>query len=184
VYIDSLKDISLSTGPNPKAIQATAREKGSKWAIDSKHKYFTGESFANAAHHTCVLDLVYDEQMRPSQRSGKHEATVMKQPRAELSLAEFRLQMNKRNANIKASISRNMGLSQRMYLLMVPNTAVVGDLIWAMAGGQVLYILRPVSREENQYRFIGECYAHGLMDGEILRRLQLGEAKMDDISLI
>jgi hypothetical protein len=184
VYIDSLKDISLSTGPNLEAIQATAREKGSKWAIDSRNKYFTGESFANAAQHNCVLDLVYDEQMRPSQRGGKRDATFMKRPRAELSLAEFRLQMNMRNAHVRASISRHMGLSQRMYLLMVPITAVVGDLIWAMAGGQVFYILRPVSREKNQYRFIGECYVHGLMDGEILRRLQLGESKMDDISLI
>jgi hypothetical protein len=92
--------------------------------------------------------------------------------------------MNTRNAYARALVSRNFGLSQRMYPLMAPITAVVGDLIWALAGGQVLYILRPVNREKNQYRFIGECYAHGLMDGEILRRLQLREARLDDISLI
>ena len=184
VYIDSLKDIVLETGPNLEAIQATAREKGRKWAVDSKHKYFTGESFSNAIQHSRVLDLVYDEELKPSQRGGKRDAAFMKRPRAELSLAEFRLQMNARNAHARALVSRNLGLSQRMYLLMVPITAVVGDLIWALAGGQVLYILRPVNREKNQYRFIGECYAHGLMDGEILRRLQLEEARMDDISLI
>jgi hypothetical protein len=44
--------------------------------------------------------------------------------------------------------------------------------------------LRPMNREINQYRFIGECYAHGLMDGDIVRRLHLGEARMEDISLI
>jgi hypothetical protein len=184
VYIDFLKDIIPETGPNPEAIQATAREKGRKWAVDSKHKYLTGESFGDAIQHNCVLDLVYDEQLRPSQRGGKRDAAFMKRPRAELSLAEYRLQMNARNAQAKASVSRNLGLSQKMYLLMVPITAVVGDLIWALAGGQVLYTLRLVNREKNQYRFIGECYAHGLMDGEILRRLQLGEARMDDISLI
>jgi hypothetical protein len=184
VYIDSLKDIIPKTGPNPEAIQATAREKGRKWAVDSKHKYFTGESYHTAALHNCVLDLVYDEQVRPSQRGGKRDAAFLERPRAELSLAEFRLRMNMNNAHARAAVSRQMGLSQRMYLLMVPITAIVGDLIWALAGGQVLYVLRPVSREKNQYRFIGECYAHGLMDGEILRRLQLGEARMDDISLI
>jgi hypothetical protein len=173
LYIDSLKEISFSTGTNLEAILATAREKGRKSATDAKNKYFTGESFANAAQHNCVMDLVYDEQTRPSQRGGKRDAIFLKQPRAELSLAEYRLQMNMRNAVTKASISRNTWLSQRMYLLMVPITAVVGDSIWAIAGGQVLYILRPVSRETNQYRFIGECYAHGLMDGEILRRLQM-----------
>ncbi len=184
VYIDLLKDIIPETGPNPEAIQATAREKGRKWAVDSKHKYFTGESFGDAIQHTCVLDLVYDEQLRPSQRGGKRDAAFMKRPHAELSLAEFRLQMNARNALAKASVSRNLGLSQKMCLLMVPITAVVGDLIWALAGGQALYVLRLVNREKNQYRFLGECYGHGLMDGEILRRLKLGEARMDDISLI
>jgi hypothetical protein len=104
----------------------------------------------------------------------------MKRPRAELSPAELRLQINARKAFARALVSRNLGLSQRIYLLMMPITAVVGDLIWALAGGQVLYILRTVNREKNQYRFIGECYTHGVMDGGILRRLQLGEARMDD----
>lgn len=184
VYIDSLKDIIPSTGPNLEAIEAIAREKGRKWAIDSKNEYFTGESYHNAALHNRVLDLVYDEQLRPSQRGGKRDAVFIKRPRAELSPAEYRLQMNMNNAHARAAVSRTMGLSQRMYLLMVPVTAIVGDLIWALAGGQVLYVLRPVNREKNEYRFIGECYAHGLMDGEILKRLQLGEARMDDISLI
>lgn len=48
----------------------------------------------------------------------------------------------------------------------------------------MLHVLRPVNREKNKYRFIGECYAHGLIEGEILKKLQLGEARMDDISLI
>lgn len=78
---------------------------------------------------------------------------------------------------------RDLGLSQKSYLLMIPNTAVVGDMIWALAGGQALYILRSVSPGIKQYRFIGECYAHGLMDGDIVRRLNLGEARMEDISL-
>ena len=75
-------------------------------------------------------------------------------------------------------------LGQKSYLLMIPNTAVVGDLIWALAGGQALYILRPMNPEIKQYRFISECYAHGLMDGDILRRLHLGEVKMEDVSLV
>jgi hypothetical protein len=79
--------------------------------------------------------------------------------------------MNMRTAQMKASTLRDLGLSQKLYLLMVPNTAVVGDVIWALAGGQTLYILRPMNREINQY-------------GEMVRRLHLGEARMEDISLI
>jgi hypothetical protein len=61
---------------------------------------------------------------------------------------------------------------------------MVGDVVWALAGGQVLYMLRPVENVLNKYRFIGECYAHGLMDGEVARWLRIGEARMEDISLI
>ena len=184
VYIDTLKDVVRNTGPDLEVIRAVAREKGRKWAIDSKHKYFTGESYADAINRTTVLDLVYNDLGRPSERGGKLDTAFLRRPRAELSLVEYRYQMNMRTAQTNASKLRDLGLSQKSYLLMIPNTAVVGDLIWALAGGQALYILRPMNPEINQYRFIGECYAHGLMDGEILRRLHLGEARMEDISLI
>lgn len=92
--------------------------------------------------------------------------------------------MNMRLAHVGASTLRDLGLSEKLYLLMIPNTALVGDVIWTLAGGQALYVLRPMNREIKQYRFIGECYANGLIDGEILRRLYLGEARMEDISLI
>jgi hypothetical protein len=184
VYIDILKDIIPNTGPDLEAVRAVAREKGRKWAIDSRHKYFTGESYADAIKRTTVLDLVNDGLGRPSERGGKLDTAFLRKPRAELSLVEYRYQMNMRTAQMKASTLRDLGLSRKLYLLMIPNTAVVGDVIWALAGGQTLYILRPMNREINQYRFIGECYAHGLMDGEIVRRLHLGEARMEDISLI
>lgn len=183
-YIDTLKDVIKNTGPDLEVIRANAKEKGRKWAVDSKHKYFTGESFADAISRTSVLDIIYDELGRPSERGGKADNAFLQRPRAELSLVEYRYQMNMRNARNQACILRGLGMSQKSFLLMVPTTAVVGDLIWALAGGQVLYILRPMNTEMKQYRFIGECYAHGLMDGDILRRLHLGEVRMEDISLI
>jgi hypothetical protein len=183
-YIDSIKDIMPQTGSNLDAIRNVGREMKRKWAIDPHYRYFTGESFSKALQHTFVLDLVYDEETRPSQRGGRLNEELLRRPRAELSLAEFRLQLNIQNALVRASVSRCMGLSQRMYLLMVPITAVLGDLVWALAGGQVLYILRPVYREANQYIVIGECYAHGLMDGEITRMLEAGETRMEDIALV
>ena len=182
VYIDTLKDIIKNTGPDLQVIRAIREEKGSKWAADSKHKYFTDESFGDAIDRTTILDLIYDEQGRPSKRGGKADNAFLDRPRAELSPVEYQNQINMRMAQNQACISRDLGLSQKSYLLMIPNTAVVGDLIWALAGGQVLYILRPIISE--QYTFIGECYAHGLMDGDVLRMLHLGEVRMEDISLI
>ncbi|MCJ1434679.1 hypothetical protein MMC27_004048 [Xylographa pallens] len=184
VYLDVLQDIIKNTGPDLEAIRAVAREQGFKWATASKHKYFTGESYVGAMNRTAVLDLVYDERGRPSERGNKVDYAFLRKPRAELSVTECRYQMNMRSAQVTASALRDLGSSQKLYLLMIPNTAMVGDLIWALAGGQALYILRLMNQEMNQYRFIGECYAHGLMDGEIVRKLNLGEVRMEDISLI
>ena len=185
VYIDVLKDIIRDTGPEDlEARKAVAREKGRKWAIETKSKYFTGEGLTDAINRTFVLDPVYDKLGRPSERGGKLDSAFLRRPRAELNPVEYRYQLNMRTARIKVSSLRDLGLSPKLYLLTIPNTVVVGDVIWALAGGQALYILRPMDREINQYRFIGEFYAHGLMDGEIVRRLRTGEATMEDISLI
>ncbi|KAH7333797.1 hypothetical protein BKA66DRAFT_435785 [Pyrenochaeta sp. MPI-SDFR-AT-0127] len=48
-----------------------------------------------------------------------------------------------------------------------PGFAEIGDLVCVLSGGHVLYVLR----EKNQcslYEFVGECYVHGMMDGEAL----------------
>ncbi|KAH7417000.1 hypothetical protein BKA64DRAFT_285072 [Cadophora sp. MPI-SDFR-AT-0126] len=48
----------------------------------------------------------------------------------------------------------------------------LGDLIVVLFGGEVLFILR--SEGEN-YSLVGECYVHGLMDGEAMAMLASGE---------
>lgn len=46
---------------------------------------------------------------------------------------------------------------------LAPAEAEIGDKIYLLYGGQVLYILR---QAEGRQRLVGECYLHGLMDGE------------------
>ena len=169
VYIDTLIHIMRETGPDLETIRTVARGQGRKWAINSKHKYFTGESFGDAINRIAVLDLVNDEQGKPTARGGSLDLAFLRRPRGELSLGDYRRHMNMRSAQRKAFALREMGYSQKSYLLMVPHTAVAGDAIWALAGGQALHILRSMDRGTKRYRFIGECYVHGLLDGEIVR---------------
>lgn len=51
-----------------------------------------------------------------------------------------------------------------------PGLAEVGDLICMLSGGHVLYVLRKKDRC-SLYEFVGECYVHGMMDGEALNSL-------------
>jgi hypothetical protein len=52
-----------------------------------------------------------------------------------------------------------------------PDTQV-GDQVWVLIGGKVPFVLRPVvdndgmSSFDNSFRLIGDCYLHGIMDGE------------------
>jgi len=85
---------------------------------------------------------------------------------------------------LQANICRSPAMSQKNYILIVPDTTEVGDLIWAFVGGRALYVLRPIDRDTNHYTFIGECYVHGLMDGELDRKIHAGEAKLQQIRII
>ena len=81
-------------------------------------------------------------------------------------------------------ISRRQAFSRKHYILIVPNTTVEGDLIWALVRGRTLYVLRPIDGNEKRFTFIGECYVHGFMDGEVDRQLHVGEAWLEPIDLI
>ncbi|KFH40656.1 Heterokaryon incompatibility protein 6, OR allele-like protein [Hapsidospora chrysogenum ATCC 11550] len=51
----------------------------------------------------------------------------------------------------------------------VPRSAKPGDLVCILYGGETPFVLRRDEREEGTlYRFVGDCYVHGLMDGEAL----------------
>ncbi|KAK0295446.1 hypothetical protein LTS00_006077 [Friedmanniomyces endolithicus] len=145
--IDRLKDFIPNTGPELDRVRAVAREKGRKWAIESQHKYRLGGTYAEAIQRTIVLDLVYDELGRPARRGGSYDSTLRHKPRAECTPVELRAQLDGRIASIRASSCRDLGLSEKLFLVMSPNTAMVGDTIWALTGGQALYVLRPVDVE-------------------------------------
>jgi hypothetical protein len=52
------------------------------------------------------------------------------------------------------------------YLGLLPEAARPGDVIAILLGCNCPMVLRP--HGISFYRVIGECYVHGLMDGEIL----------------
>jgi hypothetical protein len=70
------------------------------------------------------------------------------------------------------------------YMGLVPQSMKVGDEIFMLTGGQVLYALRRNgngSGERKAFSFLGEAYVHGLMDGEALQWLKEGKAELESI---
>jgi len=91
------------------------------------------------------------------------------------------------------------------YFGLGPGKCQEGDLIVVLAGGNVPYILRPVSpacrssmiargfaeilQEEAQlcndwYKILGDSYVHGIMDGEVFELLDENGRQLKDIILI
>jgi hypothetical protein len=50
---------------------------------------------------------------------------------------------------------------------LAPSAAREGDKICLFFGAQVPFLVRKT--EDGLYQFVGECYVHGIMDGEVMR---------------
>lgn len=60
----------------------------------------------------------------------------------------------------------------------VPRSARAGDLVCVLYGGQTPFVLRQDPSGEALYRLVGDCYVHGLMNGEALS-MELEEQKFE-----
>ena len=54
------------------------------------------------------------------------------------------------------------------YVGMGPSVAQPGDIVVVFMGARLPYLLRPV--KDRNFRFLGECYCDGIMDGEALNQ--------------
>jgi hypothetical protein len=61
---------------------------------------------------------------------------------------------------------RRIFISEMGYMGLAPMTARPGDAVCILFGGHVPFILR--ERENSEHAMIGECYVHGIMDGEAM----------------
>ncbi len=50
-----------------------------------------------------------------------------------------------------------------------------------LLGGNPLYILRPI--EDDFYLFVGQCYVHGLMDGEVVNEAKAERSTFEEFRL-
>jgi hypothetical protein len=65
----------------------------------------------------------------------------------------------------RAVVRRTFIITQKGYMGLGPAYTQPGDKIYVLAGGQVPFILRP-TENIGVFSLVGECYVHGIMDGE------------------
>jgi hypothetical protein len=76
---------------------------------------------------------------------------------------------------------RSIAITKRGYIGAIPQEAQLGDLVCVLFGCSVPVVLRKRIGEE--YQFVGECYIHGLMDGEALAMQATGQVEAHDFVL-
>ena len=69
------------------------------------------------------------------------------------------------DGNVGIAYGRRVFITDLGYIGLVPLASMVGDEVCVLLGSKVPYVIR---REGTQYRFVGECYVFGMMDGEVL----------------
>jgi hypothetical protein len=70
-----------------------------------------------------------------------------------------------------ATFGRLLFKSENGQLGICPPNTQVGDEVWVIGGGNVPLILRKnVERGDRHYKFVGDCYMEGVMDGKVVEK--------------
>ncbi len=73
------------------------------------------------------------------------------------------------------AVLRRLGRTAKGYLALLPLDAKVTDTIVLLQGGKTPYVIR---RRDGLWEFVGDCYVHGIMDGEAW-----DESRLEDIAM-
>ncbi|KAL8917298.1 MAG: hypothetical protein Q9208_008019 [Pyrenodesmia sp. 3 TL-2023] len=77
-----------------------------------------------------------------------------------------------RAANGSAS-NRSFGRTTQGRYVLGPKVMETGDVVCVLFGGKMPFVLRPW--DDGRFLLVGECYVHGLMQGEAIELLERGE---------
>lgn len=80
-----------------------------------------------------------------------------------------------------ATTDRRFFLTKQGYMGLGPKQMEAGDLIAVLVGGHTPFVLRPTEEKEIDsevgvkqcYALDGDCYVHGLMDGEAFKKIKI-----------
>ncbi|KAK2761021.1 het domain-containing protein [Colletotrichum kahawae] len=76
-----------------------------------------------------------------------------------------------------ASCNRKFARTRDGYYVLGPRVMEPGDVICVLYGGKMPFCLRPWGKKN--YLLVGECYVHGIMDGEIIDGARSAENVFD-----
>ncbi|KAK5684820.1 hypothetical protein LTS10_002895 [Elasticomyces elasticus] len=66
------------------------------------------------------------------------------------------------------AVGRKFAITEDRRMALVPRETLRGDIVCVFVGMEVPYLLRqmPTTSTRREFQLVGECYVHGIMDGE------------------
>ncbi len=71
-----------------------------------------------------------------------------------------------------ASTNRVFAVTTNGYYVLGPKVMEVGDIVRVFTGGKMPFAVRPWGK---RFLLVGECYVHGLMNGEAIESMERGD---------
>lgn len=140
------------------------RRKAESWGID----YPAGGSYSDAFARTICVDL--DLKQPKSQSNQENEAFINQRRRGnKFDINELETESTDlfgALALVRNTKNRCLFRTSRAYIGLALLEVSAGDKICILGGAQVPFVLRPVQEE---WRVVGECYVHGIMDGDAVK---------------
>ncbi len=81
----------------------------------------------------------------------------------------------------RVNVRRRLVTTKKGYVGMALEAVEPGDVICVLLGCTVPMVLRPAG---DKYQVVGECYLHGLMEGQALKWVEDGVHQLDDFILL
>jgi hypothetical protein len=154
----------------------------------------TGEAILTAFFRTLVADIIEGTTTAgngPVSRASHVEwPSRFRHTDNLISITAISSTITTRRSTMKYVTSgRRFAITDSGYIGLIPSYATAEDQIWALAGGNILFVLRKrpkrfFSLEDTRYEFIGECYIHGMMDGEAVQLVNNGSAQVQSVVLV
>lgn len=134
----------------------------------SDEKYVTGETLMEAFNHTLLADVGRRNYSRNTElsRGGAINWELLDKDKGNMNASERRKQSWMMIDMRAVTFGRRLFRTSRGFIGLGPAACSLDDDVCVLFGGQVLYVLKEQS--DTKYEFIGECYLHGMMDGQAL----------------
>ncbi|KAH8893672.1 HET-domain-containing protein [Thozetella sp. PMI_491] len=114
-----------------------------------------------AGRSDSIMGQTYSARQKRPRGKGKLELSNLESRAPKETFQEIRV------ALAGAMKNRRLGVTRLGYLGLFPMSTEPGDVVSLLAGCHVPFVLR--STVGRGYRLVGECYVHGVMNGEVMK---------------